>query len=325
MTQKEIAEALNISTATVSRALKDSPLINKETRERIKKLAKTVGYRPNFSAFSLLKGRTYTIGMIFPSREYFFTEMINSICQRLGEKNYMGFVFPLKSMGNYEDAVETMLNRRVDGIISAEFTYEGILKFKNEGVMSVYYGAPDIPCCCVNVDKYKGGFIAAKHLIEGGRKRIAYICGKRDKRFQGYKDCLLQNGYKIDESLILTDIPAFIEKGYQTMKQLISSGKKKTPDAVLAHNDATAFGAVRAISEAGLAIPDDIAVVGFDNISYSAFLNPPLTTIDQKIDVVSEKLVDALLSNIENKEHESCSKTVIDPELIVRASSSYQK
>jgi len=324
MTQKEIAEALDLSVPTVSLSLKDSPIIKKETRERVKNLARLTNYRPNLNARGLLSGRTMTIGIIFPSFQPFHAELAEKLHFCLKKHGYVGIFFPAGNIEEYREAIEILLSRKVDGIISgAPHEEEEVLKLKEESTPVVFHEMQHVSVDCVNVDKYRGGYLATSHLINLGHKKIGFIgmpTERVEDRFAGYRDALKQHNLPLEKKWV---IPGWglREIGYEGMKTILAL--KDRPTAVFALTDMAAIGAMRSIFEAGLKVPEDFAVVGFDNLEESRYPDVALTTIDQPRKEAAEKLTELLLDRIKNGNKGASRQIIIEPKLVIRESCGY--
>lgn len=321
MNQKEIAKTLSVSIATVSLALRDSPRIKKETKEKINELARLIKYRPNLTAQSLLKGRTFMVGII--SSQFFdpfHAELAGEIHRYLKKENYVGIFFPIESSEEYQEAVGTLLSRRVDGLIlTISIGAEKLVKLKEEDVPVVFYQEQRIPVDYVDVNIYKGGLLATTHLINLGHKKIGFIDmqGEDEARVKGYKDALYQHNLSIKRKWMIPG-PGYQKGGYDGMKKILAL--KDGPTAIFSHNDRVAIGAMRAIFEAGLKVPEDIAIVGFDDMEESKYLDVPLTTINLPRKEIAKKLVGVILGKIESKNGSQPQKIVIEPKLIIRES-----
>lgn len=318
MTQREIAKTLNISVSTVSRALKNSPLISGETADKVKKLASLTNYRPNPSARNLLTGKTFTAGIIFPFDDFFYRDLKCRISAKLLKHDYMCLILACKTEEEYSTAIEKMLERRVDGIIGSAVPVELGLKLKEEGLPSIFYGNETLPFDCVYVDKYKGGRISAEYIIKRGHKKIGYIgFNYRDDREKAFIDVLNKKRIPVNEKWIFKG-NATMQNSAEAVSEILSLHDR--PTAFIAHNDVAAIATIKTAVEKGFKVPEDIAVIGFNNIDISEYSNPPLTTIDQKIDVIAEELVNCFMHRINSRENDDYRKVVIDPELIIRRS-----
>ncbi|OGV46004.1 MAG: hypothetical protein A2017_22225 [Lentisphaerae bacterium GWF2_44_16] len=317
MTQKEIAKTLNLSISTVSRALKGSELISGETTEKVRKLANLTNYRPNPAARNLLTGKTFTAGIVFPFDDFFYRDLACRISSGLLKHDYMSLVLPCKTEEEFSEAIEKMLERRVDGIISSTVSMELGLKLKNEGLASIFYGNQAQPFDCVYVDKYKGGRISTEYVIKQGHKKIGYIgFNYRDDREKAFVDVLNKKGITVNEKWISKGTVS-LENSSRAVSEILSLRDK--PTAFIAHNDIAAIATIKSAVEKGFKVPDDIAVIGFNNIDISEYSNPPLTTIDQKINTISEELINCFIHRMNSKD-DDYRKVRIEPELIIRRS-----
>ncbi|MFA5644733.1 MAG: LacI family DNA-binding transcriptional regulator [Candidatus Ratteibacteria bacterium] len=329
ITQKEIARILNVSRATVSLALRDSKKIKKETRDRIKQLAESLNYRPNVSARTLIFKKTFSVGLVLPSfTEPFYAELANQIYFFLHKKNYAGLFFLMGETNGQCEAIDFLLNRGVDGIIFvSEIGEEGILKAKKENINTVFYNKPLISDNYVSGDIYKSSCKVTEHLIRCGHKKIGFLGLKdvKESRFAGYTDTLLKHSCIYDDRWAIPFISDeqyenFFQQGYGCMKKILSLKRTSRPTAILARNDVFAIGAMRAINESGLRVPEDIAVAGFDNIKDGTFSNPPLTTIWEPRERVAKELVRVILSGIERGDNSPFESVIVQPQLVIRES-----
>lgn len=300
MTIKDIAEICGVGTGTVSRALNNDPRVKKETRERILSVVKKHNFIPNSSARNLKLMDTNTVGLLCKGiNNPFFQSMFHPMESELEKLGYSAFFM---EVGVDEDEGEAALKLIHEKNIKGIIFLGGMMKDPDVVLrhVTVPYilcsvgidmsSTPD--CIAISVDDEKESEKAVSYLIKEGHERIAIIAGRKDDkavgalRLSGYKKALEKHGIKYDPKLVFhmeDGIPDFsAENGYKTMKKVI----KKCPDitAVFAISDVTALGAYKAIYEAGLRIPEDISVVGFDGIEYSKYLHPSLTTMVQPTD-----------------------------------------
>ncbi|MFH0797445.1 MAG: LacI family DNA-binding transcriptional regulator [Candidatus Omnitrophota bacterium] len=321
MTQKEISKILDISVSTVSSALRNSPLVKKETRERVIRLAQIVKYKPNMNARSLVTGKTYSVGIISRAlSEPFYAELFEEIHHCLDRSEYVGLFSPAEDATGYRNAIEILGARGVDGIISGEVNAEELLMLEETDVPVVVYGNRDISMDCVFVDTYKSGYLATHHLIRLGHKKIGYIGWLSDyePRFIGYRDALYQNNLLVKREWVIPGKGVDKKSGYQSMKQMLSLSE--IPTAIFTHNDMVAIGAMRALSEARMNVPEGMAVVGCDNVKECEYLSVTLTTVEQSRREIARNLVSTLLARIDSKAGEQPQKIVIEPRLIIRES-----
>ncbi len=333
MVQEEIADILKISRSTVSLALRDSPKVKKQTKDRVKKLASTLNYRPNMAARSLSLKKTFLIGVITPSFSHpFFAELTAKIHSFLHKQGYTAIFFPVTGPNDCKEAIEFLLNRGVEGIIvTSDFLtreVKSIMELQKENIGMVFFNKPVILNNYVSVDIYKGGCLATEHLIKCGHRTIGFIGSAVDEpRFIGYKDTLLKHKAVFDENWITPysheQCRDYMEQGYECMKKILSF--KEMPTAVFARNDVFAIGAMHAIGEAGMKMPGEMAMVGFDNIREGRFLTPSLTTISLPVDIIAGELVRIIVS-IAKKQNSGVpyEEVVIQPELVVRKSCGFK-
>ncbi len=329
----DLARELKISPSTVSRALRDHPAIKEETKLAVQELAKKLGYQPNTSALNLLYKKTNNIGVIVPEiTSFFFSSIICGIQDVLEPAGQHIFISQSNESKDLElKGIETFLSARVDGVlISSSLNsndFANLERLRSAGIPTVVF---DRDCEGFEIDKvlvddYDGACQAVKHLINTGCKRIAHIAGP-DKlsiarhRKNGYLDTLTGNGITPDEDLLVNSRFFQMEDGIEPTKRLLDL--PHPPDAIFAVNDAVAIGSLSVLRERGVKIPDDLAIVGFDNNPFSAFASPGLSTVDQPVYEMGMLSARILLNHLKkaNKEpgfrHE-----ILKPELIVRQSS----
>jgi len=329
-TQKGIAEMLGISRATVSLALSDSPRIKKETKERIKRLANELNYSPSDIVRSLVTGKTFTVGIFAVSfYQHFSSELTQEISKHLHKQGYSALVLATDSYGKQEEEeVETFIRKKVDGIIAIHgMPYKSKLHLKDVGIPYVLQHKPasnnlEFEEDFVTCDKYKGMSMLMEHLTGLGYRKIAYLCnppyeGPMESRFSAYKDYLLKHGLPFKDEWVIQGL-GYYQSGYEGMKRLLALPDR--PEAVVSMNDSAAMGGMRSISQSGLKIPEDMAITGFNNAQETAFLPVSLTTVDQKKDVIAERLVEVLLKKINDKEDKTVYRIMVDPELVIRES-----
>ena len=336
ITIKDIAQKLDISPSTVSRALKDHPDINPKTKKSVKEMAEKHHYIPNKIALGLLQNQSNTIGVIIPEIiHHFFSSVISGIENAAYKEGYN--VMICQSMESYEKEVknvQTLLSNHIDGLlisISKETRDCDHLKnFREIGLPLVFFDriAEDIETDKVIVDDYGGAYKATQHLISMGCKRIAHFYGPLNlligtNRYNGYTQALKDNNYPLkEEYMIFCD--SFEDAVKQTEKIL---QLPEPPDAIFTVNDLTAAGAMKVITEKGYNIPDDIAIVGFTNSFISPLTNPTLSTIDQNGYTMGQEAAKILFQRIKeqsDKKTEPITK-LLDTDLIVRESSKRKK
>jgi LacI family transcriptional regulator len=335
VTIKDIARELGISPSTVSRALKDHPDISPETKKAVNELAEKLNYQPNIVALNLRQRKTNTIGVIIPELvHFFFSTVISGIEDIAYEAGYN--VILAQSNESYQREVTDMkalFNTRVDGMllsISRETTnFEHIDSIVNKGMPIVFYDRMyNNPACSkVIVDDYSGAKEAVLHMIDNGCKKIAHLQPFPNlmisiDRLRGYEDALKERNFEVNPEWIAHCNEGTYEEGKRVTAKLLT--QKNRPDAIFASNDPLAMGAVLAIKEMGLKIPQDIAIVGFSNDFFGELLEPSLTTVDQPGFEMGREAARMLIKQIEMKEknQEPTHETkILKTKLIVRNSS----
>ncbi len=330
-TIKDIARALNIHHATVSRALRDHPDVKPETRRLVKEMARKLNYQPNILARNLKMNSTNMIGVIVPEiKHHFFAAVISGIEEVAYQAGYV--ILVCQSNEQYEREVmntRALISNKVAGLIVSisQTTQQGehFRLFQEQGGKIVFFDRvfEEINAPKVVVDDYQGAFEATEHLIRQGRRRIAHIGGTEHisvslARFRGYRAALEKNGLSFHPDYVV--FSGFHESdGQRGMEQLLKLTPR--PDALFAVNDPVAVGSYEVIKQAGLKIPDDIAVVGFSNNPISAVVNPPLTTVEQPSYEMGKYAAEILIRMIKSgKDENTESPLVLNTRLIKRAS-----
>lgn len=307
---KEVAKRSGYSIATVSRVFSKGEMVKNSTKQKILKLADELNYIPNPIARSLSKQSTDTIGVILPDLfGEFFMDIIHGIDEEAYKQNRFVIVSSSHSKRNFlETLVEFMGSGRVDGVILMTSQIDDIVGkiIKKSKRPIVFINAGDDLKNIVNfkINNYEGAFSIVEHLILAHKyKRIGFIKGPEDnydafERAKGYYKALTQYKQFINENMILSG-NFLVEGGYESFKKLFKH--KQKPDAIFAANDMMAIGAYQAAKEMNINIPDDVAIVGFDDINLSQFLIPRLTTVHVPIFDLGSRAVNHLLNIIKNK------------------------
>lgn len=326
----DLAKLAGVSKSTVSRALADSPLIPTKTKERIQSLAREHNYRLNKRARNFRTKESLTVAVLIPDTKEkqwrlsdpFFLELLGSIAESLNERSHE--LLLAKAKVSTKDWVLDHVERgSCDGVIlvgqGAE--QEEINELADSGVPFVVWGGyfDNLRYCTVGSDNRLGGKIATEHLLGSGRRNIAFLGDRRlpevALRFEGYADALSDAGLPLAPSRCL-DTPFVGSAAYDAMAAFLKTGA--SIDGVFACSDVIAMGAVRALNEAELAIPGEVAVVGYDDIAMASYFSPPLTTVKQDCIAGGAALVERLLTIIEGEE---ASPVILETPLIVRQSS----
>ncbi|XOV78944.1 MAG: LacI family DNA-binding transcriptional regulator [Aestuariibacter sp.] len=326
-TIKQVSELAGVSLATVSRVINNTDQVKPHTKAKVEEAMKKLGYRPNFIAQSLASKKSNTVGYVIPELHgSFFCNMLSGTEGILKKANKHMFVTAGHSNEKDEiKAIESLRARRCDALIlhlealSDDYLIE-LAKDDTPFVVVNRY-IEDIKQNCISVDNTVGGYKAAKSLLQSGHKHIAYISGslwKSDavERLAGHKQALSEAGVTIDDALIYEgNFQA--SSGFEGMNHLLNLHPHLT--AVSCANDEMAYGAADAIRGKGLAIPDDFSIVGFDDIEFSRFMYPKLSTIHYPMKEIGELAAEWILNKVYNNTHFEPAHIFI-PELISRDS-----
>ncbi|NOW03375.1 LacI family transcriptional regulator [Clostridium beijerinckii] len=326
VTIKDIAKLANVSHTTVSRALNNSPYINEETKVKIMALAKELNYVPNYSAKSLVLLKSYVIGVFFSSisegtSDTFFHEIIrgvNNVIDKeynlvvrgiddyqyshlIDNRNFDGIIVVSQSK-NDDEFIQTILEKNIPTVVINRY-------IENEGLVNIMS------------DDTKGVYDAVTYFIENNHRKIALLQGNKEfestvYRKRGYIRALEDNNIPINEEYILSG-RYDLKSGYENMKKLLKL--ENVPTAVFCANDDIGVGAMKAIFEAGLKVPEDISIIGFDDSNFCNYVAPPLTSVRKDSLAMSEYGGRNLLNLIKNKEVDK-EKVYIQSQLVVRKS-----
>ncbi|SKC87623.1 LacI family DNA-binding transcriptional regulator [Ohtaekwangia koreensis] len=332
----DIARKLNITASTVSRALKDHPRISAETKKAVQKVAAKLNYQPNNIAAALRNGKSNIIGIIVPTADRtFFSSVVRGIEEIANTAKYN--VMICQTYDNFDkevSTVEALLNARVDGIIVSHGketqNFEHFLKVKERGIPIILFDRSndELEVSNVVIDDFLGAYKATEHLVQQGCKRIAHFTNARKisifkERLRGYREALLDNGLKFDESLVV-DSNLQLEDGRSSMEQLLK--RKDIPDGVFSSSAYGILGAMQVLKEKGFKVPEDVALVGFSNEPFTSFTEPPLSTVDQHPMRMGNAAAEIFLEEMAAKDKKFIpQKIVLKPELIIRQSSLRKK
>ncbi len=330
VTIKDIARMANVSHTTVSRALNDKSRIRNETKERILSIVRELNYQPNFIARSLVMRRTRTLGLVITTiANPFYTELslgIESMARSLGYNIILSFTH--SDLSIEKESIDMLRSKGVDGIIfsSAHMEDPNIVKLAEDEFPIVlvnrktYHPLVKEKVDYVGVDNLLGGFMAVEHLIKLGHEKIGVIGGSSESSV-GFER--LEGGKKALETYGLKPMPQYFlegnflrESGYQGGIRFLSLSEP--PSAIFATNDYMALGVYQACIEKGLKVPEDIAIMGFNDIEFTAMKGIELTTIGQKTYEMGAIAVKTLVERIERKKTEATIEIFLEPELVVR-------
>lgn len=332
----DIAAQLNISTATVSRALRDDPAVNLKTKKKILDLAAQYGYQTNHFARNLRKRQTNTIGVIIPRlNSYFMATVIAGIEQIANVAGYNLIISQSSESIEREDSiVRTMFNNRVDGLlVSLSYFTESLQHFENfaqKNIPVIFFDRTHSAnnFTSISINNRKAGYDATKHLLENGCRRIAHITVSStqsiyQERFLGYADALAEYDIPLDMKLVyIGDLS--LESGTDAAQYILSLSQK--PDGIFVANDNCAAGCVIGLKKQGLRIPEDIAVVGFNNDPVCRIVEPNLTSIHYPGHEMGELAARSLINHLNGKADIMLTQHIqLRSDLIVRDSTKRNK
>lgn len=329
----DIAQELNVSPSTVSRALRNHTSIGKEMIEAVQKVAQAKGYRPNNIAASLRNNKTDTIGvMISWINRPFLSNLISGVEEVASKAGYN--VIISQSQDRYKNEVanaKALYDSRISGLVVSlameTIKYDHFAQFIRKDIPVVFVDRVSEECLTdrVMVDNYEAGFKATKHLIEQGCRRIAHFAGAQHRnvyreRLQGYKSALKEYSLPVDESLILYGETLNFEEGQKMTEYLIRM--PQPPDAIFSANDTAAVSAIQYAKQHGIKIPQELAVVGFNDDPISRIIDPPLSTIVHPAVDMGKIAARQIINHRDHKEHTRPETIILNTELVIRESSS---
>ncbi len=332
VTMKDIAKDLGLSVVTISKVLHNHPDISDETRKRLLAHIERRDYQPNIHARSLVTGRSFLIGLVVPDLIHpFFAEVAKALSFAIRPAGYSLVLSSSEEDLELESQeIRQLLARQLDALVIASTAMTGerfqVLSQKKQPYILIDRDFEEGAENFVGVDDVAVGRIATQHLIDIGCKRIAHISGRENstgmRRLEGYKQALLANGlpllpeYVISRSSVDTESS---HQGAEAARTLL--GRTPQPDGIFCFNDPLAIGAMDTILDAGLRIPEDIALVGCGNLHYDASLRVPLSSVSQHSQQIGEHAGRIILDMIASKQPTMPHRVVLEPSLVVRASS----
>lgn len=331
LTINDIAKQLNLSKSTVSRALRDSYDVSRETKTRVLELAGRLNFEPNVIARSLREHKSYNIGVIIPSFQIpFYSVAVGGIHSVLTSAGYN--VMTSQTNETYESevvSINSFLKSRVDGIIisfsSATDRFGHIRKVVEKGLPVVQFNrvTHEVDLPGVSIDDYKGAFDAVEYLIKRGCRKTVFISGPElpllsRQRKQGYIDCIKAHGFHYREEWVF-ESDFSVESGIRAAEKILKL--PEMPDSIFCVCDSVAIGAMKTLKKKGIRIPEDISVMGFTNDTFSGIVEPALTTISQPVQEIGERAAELLLLQLNRKLTKWDSrKIILKTSLIVRES-----
>ncbi len=331
----DIAKVLGVSPATVSRGLKDHPGIRKDTRKKIQETAQKMGYQHNMFASSLRRKQTNTIGVIVPRLNSYFMSTVISGMEKVANSHGYNLIIS-QSQESYKkeiDSVQAMFNSRIDGLmVSLASDTKKIEHFDallNKQIPLIFFDrVVEHPgCTSIVIDNKKAGYDATQHLISQGCKRIVHIDGNTNRnvyadRLSGYKKALSEKKIPFDPALVIKNNLSD-QAGMEAAQTILQM--KKMPDGIFAANDTSAVACIRELKQAGIKIPDTIAVVGFNNDPIARVVEPNLTTIEYPGQEMGEVAATTLINKLRNTPATHVNSIVLSHKLIIRESSVRKK
>jgi LacI family transcriptional regulator len=327
----DVAKRAKVAASTVSLAFNNSPKIRDRTKKKVLSAAEELNYFPNYYARILKQKFTNTIGLIVPDIKNATFSDLASIAENIARENGYEVLLAISDFSKEKELefISLLTSKRVDGlIISSQYVHnllEQLFKiYKYRMAPIVLLGRPDdenvgIDFVCTDIEY--GGYIAVFHLIKLGHKRIGFLMGVAlenlaVERLNGYKRALKENDIEFDPDLVIRT-GYRMEDSYNSVKKFLSI--KPPVTAVFAFNDILAISFIKGLNDMKVKVPDDMAVIGFDNISYSSYINPPLTTIEINNYQIGKAAIKSLLYRLKNPDSEF-KHIILKPELIIRGS-----
>ena len=328
----DLAQQLNISVSTVSRALNGHSAISEATIRRVTALAKELGYQRNTMASGLRKGRSNMLGVVVPHIDgNFFSQVVKGIEAAASKAGYHVLICQSnEDVAHERENLETLMNAQVEGILvslsrtTREFRH--FEKVRKRDIPLVFFDRilDGYDVNAVVIDDRAGGYRATRHLLEQGYRRIAHFAGPQHLniyklRRLGYEDALREHGLPVEAELIIVG-DMKMEDGNAGMRQLLAL--PQPPDAVFSSSDFSVAGALEVLAERGLQVPQDVGFVGFSNELFSRLVSPMLTSVDQHCELMGRSATRLLLQLMEEREQDFAPRhIVLQPELCVRDSS----
>lgn len=327
LTLEDIGRLAGVSRATVSRVVNNYPHIRPDVRERVEKVITETGYRPNVVARSLASYRTHVIGLIVPivaQRMFddpYFPVLIQGIANAAGQHGQTSSLFLINDLNKSSEVADNVIRAGfVDGLILAlgEYNWASLLQEGNAPIVTIGRTPKAKTVPYVETDNEGGGYAATKHLIDLGHRHIGIIAASfhpaGQGRFEGYRRALAEHGIAFDENLCVQGDFSF-ESGLRAAEQLLPY----QPSAIFVSSDLMAAACIEILKTHGLRVPDDVAIVGFDDLPLAQNTTPPLTTVSQHVEALGRASVNLLLKIIEKPE-DTHQGVVLPAELIIRES-----
>ena len=332
-TIKEVAKHARVSVATVSRVVNNSGYVSADLRERVEQAMYTLNYKPSALARSLRRQETHTIGVLVPElTQPFFGTLVFAMEKTLFEGDYRTLMCSSEENAVKEAAyIDILLRQRVDGVIFVPTGQAGDgmgrLLQADIPVVLIDRDLPGHPISRVLSDNFGGAYLGAKHLLELGHRRIGLIGGpvysqSTIDRTNGAQQALRDFGIEPDPALLIIESLPEVELGYRSAIKLMHM--PDAPTAIFAETDVIAVGVLHAAAQLGLKVPDDLSVMGFDDIPLASYVIPELTTVAQPIYGMGQTAVEILMRRLGNPDH-PLEKITLDTQLVIRNSTAVPK
>ncbi len=331
-TIQDIADALDITSSTVSRALNNHPAISQATKLLVTNKAKQLNYRPNYIAAALRSGKSKIIGVIIPVADRaFFSAAIRGIEDEAVKRGYGVIVCQAyNDIEKEKRAIDTLVRSQVDVIISSVAKSTSVKQFnhykkvKEDGIPVIFFDRiiDDLEVNSVVIDDFRGAYLATSHLIEQGYRKIAHYAGDFSttiykERLRGYRQALEDRQIEVREKYIL-ECPSNVEKGQEVTEKLFQS--VDPPDAIFSSSDFAALGALQKLKTLGIAVPGKVGIVGFANEPFSSFIEPSLSSVNQFSRDLG-KMAAQIFFEGDQLTTAPARQVVLQPQLIIRRSS----
>lgn len=329
-----MAKALGISTSTVSRALSQHPSISEATRARVQQLAEELHYQPNHLAAGLRKGRSNLLGVLVPHIEgTFFASVVHGIETVARQAGFNIMICQSnEDVAHEKQNIDILMNAQVEGILVSlsrtTHDFRHFEKVRKREIPLVFFDRmlEGLSVSAVVVDDHQGAYLLTKHLIEQGHRRIAHFAGPQHlniyrNRQQGYQAALRTHGLPEEAQLIVTG-DMKLEDGAAGMRHLLSLPPAARPSAIFSGSDFAAVGAMQVLREHGLRVPQDMALAGFSNETFTSFTEPRLSSVDQRCEQMGQETVRLFLDMLAAPPGQfQPRRVVIEPEVLIRESS----
>lgn len=330
VTLKDVAQKAGVSVSTVSRALNGKSLVDEETRARVLSIAEELDYRPNIMAKGLKEGKTKTIAFLIPNIENQIYPSLAIAVETEARKHgyFVVFCNTQEDQNREWEYIQNLKNRFVDGFLFSTAVNGGesraLQELREQGypVVCLMRAAPDGTDAFVS-DNERGAYLGTSYLIQQGFTRIATITGRPrlelyQQRLRGYEQALCDHGLPVEPELVWSGVEEQSEKAYYCTLEKLRAGC--VPQAIFAQSDPLAFDAMRALAHAGLRVPEDVSVLGYDNVPFAACYSPALTTVEQPLYEMGKAATRRLIAMIEGRMPTGNAAEIYPPRIILRDS-----